>query len=302
MQDETRTSQTVIFTIGLHGSGKTTWSKNFVKKHPNYKRVSRDDFRHMTTSYVYNDKNEVMVNELWKVTVKQLLDMGYNLVIDEKNTNKKLFEQNKEFVLSCNPDVKIGTQVFKITLEQSIQRDLERPFSIGEKIIRKHYYEHIAPKPVYDCYEEPSEEEKRLPAYIFDIDGTLALKCDRGDFSFEKAIDDTCNEKVAFMAEILARVGMDIIIVTGREAKYKEITENWLKKNNIRYTEFYCRETGDQRPDNVIKREIFHEYIEPTYTIYGVFDDRASVVRMWQRELGLFTFDVGQDVDKTKEK
>ena len=39
--------RTVIFTVGLPGGGKTTWSTELVREDPTWVRVCRDDFRWM---------------------------------------------------------------------------------------------------------------------------------------------------------------------------------------------------------------------------------------------------------------
>jgi adenylate cyclase class IV len=46
------------------------------------------------------------------------------------------------------------------------------------------------------------------------------------------------------------------------------------------------RKTGDNRPDNIVKKEIFDSNIKNNYYIEFVLDDRNKVVKMW-RELGL---------------
>ena len=46
------------------------------------------------------------------------------------------------------------------------------------------------------------------------------------------------------------------------------------------------REEKDHRPDDIVKEEIYHKYIEDKYNIVCVFDDRDKVVKMW-REQGL---------------
>ena len=51
------------------------------------------------------------------------------------------------------------------------------------------------------------------------------------------------------------------------------------------------RDTGDGRPDNVVKLEIFDREVRERYNVVGVFDDRNKVVSMW-RSLGLTVFQV----------
>ena len=60
--------------IGIPASGKTTWSKDFVRSNDNWTRVSRDDFREMLkNSGVVENKVENIINELVNSTIEQSL-------------------------------------------------------------------------------------------------------------------------------------------------------------------------------------------------------------------------------------
>jgi len=52
------------------------------------------------------------------------------------------------------------------------------------------------------------------------------------------------------------------------------------------------RASDDNRKDAIIKKEIYHKYIEPNYNINAVFDDRNQVVDIWRLELGLPCYQV----------
>ena len=96
---------------------------------------------------------------------------------------------------------------------------------------------------------------------------------------------------------VYTKAGYNIILVSGRSDEYRELTENWLRENNIFYIALWMRKADDIRADSIIKEEIFKEYIEPYYTVHAIIDDRKRVLRMWRR-LGLPTFAVGnQDVE-----
>lgn len=53
------------------------------------------------------------------------------------------------------------------------------------------------------------------------------------------------------------------------------------------------RRKGDYRPDEIIKKEIFDNYILGQYDVICVFDDRNKVVDIW-RENKLLTCQVEQ--------
>ena len=67
--------------------------------------------------------------------------------------------------------------------------------------------------------------------------------------------------------------------------------ENWLKQYSIPYDHIFLREDSDYRSDDIIKKEIYEQKIQPNWNIEVVLDDRNRVVKMW-REIGLTCFQV----------
>lgn len=127
--------------------------------------------------------------------------------------------------------------------------------------------------------------------YIFDIDGTLALRGDRGPFDWDKVSGDTPNKAVIDLCKLLKNVGFKIIVVSGRDDSCLATTSIWLQDNGISPSALFMRRTGDYRKDYVIKMEIYKQLIEPKYNVLAVFDDRSQVVEMW-RSIGLTCFQV----------
>jgi phosphoglycolate phosphatase-like HAD superfamily hydrolase len=139
-------------------------------------------------------------------------------------------------------------------------------------------------------------------AYIFDIDGTLADCSQRLHFiqqekpDWESFYKDCVNDKpilpVVELAHTLKDAYETLIFVTGRPEKYMEETVNWLcDKLDYNSVILMMRKDGDHRPDYIVKKEIYDEYIKPYYHIDGVFEDRKQCVDMW-RSLGLTCYQV----------
>jgi hypothetical protein len=124
-------------------------------------------------------------------------------------------------------------------------------------------------------------------AIMCDIDGTLALLGDRNRYDPTTG-EDRVNDPVANILQVYAHQTLfpvELILLTGREDKYREFTISWLKKNGItHYKELYMRKTGDFRKDFVIKKELYEKYVKDKYEVLFVLDDRNQVVDMWRRE------------------
>ena len=88
-----------------------------------------------------------------------------------------------------------------------------------------------------------------------------------------------------------------IIFLSGREegagqdSLSREHTIKWLESNNYKSPTLYMRKHGDFRPDDIIKAELYENYVNGKYNVIGIYDDRNKVVDMW-RKLGLPCYQV----------
>ena len=83
-----------------------------------------------------------------------------------------------------------------------------------------------------------------------------------------------------------------MFVLTGRKAAHRQVTIDWLEENQFYCDVLWTRDNGDNRPDWVVKQEIFDTHIAPNYNVLGVFDDRLQVARMWHLK-GVPLFRVG---------
>lgn len=135
-------------------------------------------------------------------------------------------------------------------------------------------------------------------AILCDLDGTLANLNGRLPYGESQATceEDLLREDVRDMVQEYADRGLTIILMSGRFRRYTEHTVRWLEKHNIPWDELFLREDDDMRGDEVIKRELYEDYIEPFYDIITAIDDRNKIIRLW-RSLGISVIDVGNGVE-----
>jgi hypothetical protein len=129
---------------------------------------------------------------------------------------------------------------------------------------------------------------------IFDLDGTFAFLGDRSPYDASRAEGDEVNAAVHFVYQAI-RAGKPetvVLLVSGREERWRPETERWLAKHGITYDGLYLRRTGDRRKDTVVKREIYDGHIAGKYAVQVVFEDRDQVVRLWRDDLKLPCFQV----------
>lgn len=131
-------------------------------------------------------------------------------------------------------------------------------------------------------------------AFIFDIDGTLALRGDRSPYDMRWIREDAVNVPVAACMSALRDCGFNILLFSGRDESWRADTETWLSWHSLggAYDELIMRPAGSKERDEVVKLRMLG-FSRQEYKIIGAFDDRKRVKRMWV-ENGIFVFDVNQ--------
>jgi FMN phosphatase YigB (HAD superfamily) len=127
---------------------------------------------------------------------------------------------------------------------------------------------------------------------VFDIDGTIANNEHRRKWLEQSpkdwkrynegmADDGVYHDIVHLMSQLY--YNNKIILCTGREETFREVTDEWLCKNDIKqYVDpqgLWMRREKDYRPDSVVKVELLQR-IETAFRTrpWMWFDDRQQVV------------------------
>lgn len=84
-----------------------------------------------------------------------------------------------------------------------------------------------------------------------------------------------------------------VLIVSARQGNREEATRNWLYENNIHFDRIYIRTQGDNRKDDIVKKELLDRIRNDGYNVIFAIDDRKRVKKMLV-ENGVFVFDVNQ--------
>lgn len=143
---------------------------------------------------------------------------------------------------------------------------------------------------------QPYVPDASLPAaFLVDVDGTVALRTDRGIYDESRVLTDAPNRAVIVVVKSLIAVGFIPLFLSGRSDSCARDTSLWLMQhvgtaqdNELR---LFMRGTGDRRRDDVVKLGLFNDLIRSHYHVIGAFDDRDRVVALW-RNLGITCFQV----------
>jgi predicted kinase len=279
-------------TKGLPASGKSTWAKDQVaRSNGKIKRINKDDLRDMIDAGVWSKRNEKDILKVRDKLIQHYLSNDCSVIVDDTNLAPKHQAALEEIAqgFQCNFEIR---DFLDVPLDECIRRDLARPVSVGERVIKSMYNTFLKPKPDVAQYQAPEHNEDLPNCIIVDIDGTLAHMNGRSPYDYTKVKTDVVDEQVRDIIWRYAQRDPNetpstyIMVVSGREDSCKADTEQWLQDNQIPHDELHMRKTGDLRNDTIIKQEIYEEWIKDRYNVRFVLDDRNRVVDMW-RNLGL---------------
>ena len=286
-------SKTVLILKGLPASGKSTWAKEQINEHPGmYKRINKDDLRAMLDNSNWSGANEKFILKIRDEIIIEALKGRKHVIVDDTNLDPSHENRIRELVKTFNSDnndsVQVTELMFKISVEDAIERDKVRVNSVGAGVIRNMYNKYLKPE-----FLKLEQDEKLPPAVIVDIDGTIALKGNRSPFDWSKVGLDSPNKPIIKLVNTLHDAGNIIIFVSGRDSICKEETKKWIDTYfpNVAKWKYllFMRSENDNRKDCIIKKELFENHIRDNYYIEWVLDDRSQTVNTWRNEIGLTT-------------
>lgn len=89
----------IIICVGISGSGKSSWSTQFIKDNNNYLRINRDDIRRvlvgdLVSYYTREDVNslEGIVSSIQNQFIDRIKYKDYNLVIDNTHLRREYIQ------------------------------------------------------------------------------------------------------------------------------------------------------------------------------------------------------------------
>lgn len=272
---------TLFMTKGLPASGKSTWAKEQVAlSQGKTKRVNKDDLRAMIDPLWTKEKEKAII-EVRNLIVAGTLRDGYNVIVDDTNLAPKHETELRGQANMRDADFKV-VSFLDVSVEDCIKRDLGRPGAVGQNVILEMYYKYLCAPPVKDIEGLPS-------TVICDLDGTIAKSTGRGPFEETRVYEDVVRSHVLRVVATASCRG-HLTFLSGRHDSCRKETYQWLldKAGAAHISmpapfDLIMRATGDNRPDYIVKEELYRTHIEGKFNVAAIFDDRKCVCRMWSR-------------------
>lgn len=258
-------------TLGLPGSGKTTYALNYIEEHGGV-RANRDEIRfELFGKYWGKGVDEKKVSLRQDEIVAEALANGDDVWIDDTNLSPKAKDHVARLAEEHGVEV-IWHDFLDVPITECIANDLKRDRSVGEDVIRGMWDRYLKPNPPVNIDNLPE-------CIIIDLDGTLALMGDRSPYEWHKVGIDTPNRMVVEYAKMCQ---YPVIVLSGRDGSCRVETEKWLETHEIPYRELHMRTPDDQRKDWVVKNELLDRVMQRWHPILSI-DDRQQVVdNVWR--------------------
>lgn len=281
----------VILTRGLPASGKSTWAKEEVAKDPtNWKRVNRDSIRRMMDNYAKLNQDEKMLEQIRDNLILIFLQANKNVIVDDVNLSAR-HERHISQLVKDIATVEIK-EFMDVPLGELLRRNAYRP---EEERVPNHVIKKLA-KQFYKNPEPPVYNSKLPFCVIVDIDGTLAHLGNRSPYDATNSYLDEVNLAVKkVILSLRNNLSIEkIFLITGRDEKFRSVTEKWLKDKEVPYDLLLMRKNDDRRKDYIYKKEMYENFIKDKYNVLFVMEDRNQVVNMYRKELNFTVFQVAE--------
>lgn len=277
---------------GISASGKTTYAKELEKQ--GWVRVEKDEIRKdeqlFPHGYQYPKDEGRVVQERDK-RIKQSLRDDLDVVSSDTNLNPAHIRQLQGIARQYGAEFQVDDTFLSIPLAELIERDKNRPNSVGEGVIRDQFHKFVKKMPTFLEYD-PS-----LPwCVVSDVDGTLTEgPKNRSPYEWHKVGQDDINLGVAKILDGIRVIDdMHIFLMSGRSDVCRPETEEWLERHDIEYDELFMRpHSRESEKDYIIKEELLLEHIAGQYNILMWLDDRPQVCKMLRDKYGINVLERG---------
>lgn len=136
------------------------------------------------------------------------------------------------------------------------------------------------------------EQDYSNKIVVFDLDGTLVnvdsirhlVQSTKPNFdSFHReSINCPPYDSVLDILNQFAKTDMKILIVTGRQEKYRKITDFWLAYNEVKTDNLFMRPNNFSGSKQEYKERIF-QVISKDKEIFAIFDDDLNLLNLWRK-------------------
>ncbi len=157
----------VYVTIGLPGSGKSTWAKNIAKSDDNIVIINRDGLRSMIRGeYVFDVRYERLIKEATDDMIMRSLESGFDVIIDETHIRKDRRQEIIDIVRDFDEYSSCKTEVVYVWFTEN-EKNVENRMKEPRGYDREKWTEVIAGMKKSFEYPEENEDYDAISLKLF---------------------------------------------------------------------------------------------------------------------------------------
>lgn len=159
----------LILTVGLPGSGKTTWAQEVSSQYPDkVVRLNKDDIGERMFGKGFHSahtkRRMQLINSEQQMLLKKHLTEGKVVILDDTHTRMRSVQMLVQLANSHGASVE--AQYFDISVEECLSRNAKRDRNVPEEVIRKM------------AVKSYGYDGKNLRKYLFGANGTVGYDYD----------------------------------------------------------------------------------------------------------------------------
>lgn len=281
---------TLLLTVGISGSGKTSWSTEFTRNRDNWADLNRDEIRFALftkgvrdfSQYKFSKQNEKRVTDVIDQLAFDASIQRKSVIISDTDLNPKT--RAKWLQWARENDYEYLIKEFTISFDEARKRDIQRAGGVGVEVLWKQWMKWLE----YINYDFYVPDLSKRKAVIIDVDGTVAKMNGRKPYEWHKVGEDLPRQATICMVQGMIEEGNTPIFMSGRDGVCKDLTYKWLLHNIMEWYlpedggfHLFMRSEGDMRPDYVVKKELFDKYVRNNFNVVAAIDDRKSILELW---------------------
>ena len=238
---EVKDKQVILLLQGCPASGKSTFAEKLFqvsKEHDGSRGINRfkfvivcrDDIRAAKGIKQTDFSRENEVTDIEMSQAREILDLGYSLIVADTNLNPRYFHIWEE--LAEEYDAELQKLLLYIPYWEAVKRDKVRDRHVGHRAIERFYRQYFPDRLIDELTDKRIINESfnitHEDCVICDLDGTIALHQGRSPYEWDKIPTDKMDPRLARILMMYFDSGVNIIFLSGRPEHVYATTMEWL--------------------------------------------------------------------------
>lgn len=290
-----------LMIYGPSAAGKSTAAGKIMDGAIGWTELNRDNIRFNGDKernwgkYDFTYNNEENVDRRWWKKFQTAVTCESNMVISD--TLRPKGDRDRLTMELERAGYEVHTRMLLPNFDVLVERNEHRVGGVTYEFLLKQYIAFRREQLDIEAFKNTDGLEE---VYICDLDGTLFDSGKRDTHNMKGVELDTPVEHVCAIVRCLIQSGKNVKFFSGRRDCFDESLASLQKyvHDGISADMLHLRDTSDRRRDAEVKIDMFTQFIQGTYNVAAVIDDRKQVIEECWSVLGVPIINVGSPTER----